>query len=117
MKIEKIAADDAILKELGTRFARLRLDRNLTQSQLAELAGISKRTTERLEAGSVATQLSGFIRVCRALEIIERFDLLLPEPSLSPIDQLKLHGRTRQRAAPKKKKKTSSKSWHWGDEG
>ena len=116
MKIAKQATDEAIVREIGGRFARARLDRNWTQAQLAESAGISKRTVERLEAGSVATHMSGLIRVCRALEMMDRLDLLVPEPVSSPIEQLKLQGRTRRRAGPKKKAKAPSKNWRWGDE-
>ncbi len=105
-----------MLTELGGRLARLRLERNLTQAQLAEQSGVSKRTVERLESGSVATQLSGFIRVCRVLDVIERFDVLVPEPVPSPIAQLKLGGKTRQRASATKMAQSSSKQWHWGDE-
>ncbi len=79
---------------MGERLAKIRLDRNLTQAQLATQAGVSKRTVERLEAGAVATQLSGFIRVCRVLDLIERFDLLVPEPVPSPVAQLKLAAET-----------------------
>jgi hypothetical protein len=71
---------------------------------------------ERLESGSVATQLSGFIRVCRVLDAIERFDLLVPEPVPSPVEQLKLRGRKRQRASAKRKAKVTSREWQWGDE-
>src|SRR3990172_4893411 len=115
MKITKQSTDEAVLGELGGRLARVRLDRNLTQAQLAEQAGVSKRTVERLESGSVAT-VSGFIRVCRVLDIVERFDLLVPEPVPSPVEQLKLRGRRRQRASARRKAKASSKKWQWGDE-
>ncbi len=116
MKITKQATDEAILGELGGRLAKIRLDRNLTQAQLATQAGVSKRTVERLEAGVVATQLSGFIRVCRVLNVIERFDLLVPEPVPSPVAQLKMAGRKRQRASTVKPVKPSTKKWQWGDE-
>ena len=116
MKITAQAADEAVLNELGGRLARLRLDRNLTQAQLAGEAGISKRTVERLESGSVPTQLSGFIRVCRVLDILERFDLLVPESLPSPIEQLKLRGRKRHRATTRRMLNTSPKKWQWGDE-
>ena len=116
MKIAKQASDEAILSELGGRLARVRLEQNLTQAQLAEQAGVSKRTVERLESGSVATQLSGFIRVCRVLDLVERFDLLVREPVPSPIEQLKLRGRKRQRASARRPAKVSSKKWQWGDE-
>jgi transcriptional regulator with XRE-family HTH domain len=117
MKMDKQASDEAILRELGERLARIRLARNLTQAQLAQQAGVSKRTVERLESGSVATQLSGFIRVCRMLDIIERFDMLVPEPLPSPLEQLRLGGRQRRRASAARTKKTSDKNWEWGDEG
>jgi transcriptional regulator with XRE-family HTH domain len=116
MKITKQAADEAVLSELGGRLAQVRLERNLTQAQLAEQAGVSKRTVERLESGSVATQLTGFIRVCRVLDLVERFDLLIPEPVPGPIEQLKLRGRKRQRASARRKAKFPSKKWQWGDE-
>jgi putative transcriptional regulator len=116
MKITKQATDDAVLAELGARLARIRLERNLPQGKLAKHAGVSKRTVERLEAGTVATQLSGFIRVCRALGVLERFETLVPEPVPSPIEQLKLRGRQRQRASNTKVVKSPSKKWQWYDE-
>jgi transcriptional regulator with XRE-family HTH domain len=115
MKITKQATDEAVLAELGGRLTRVRLERNLTQAQLAEQAGVSKRTVQRLEAGAVATQLSGFIRVCRVLEVIERFDLLIPEPVPSPVEQLKLAGRKRQRASGAQAAKSAAQKWQWGD--
>jgi transcriptional regulator with XRE-family HTH domain len=116
MKITKQATDDAVLAELGGRLARIRLERNLTQGQLAEQAGVSKRTVERLESGAVATQLSGFIRVCRVLGVLERLDTLVPEPVPSPVAQLKLRGRQRQRASATKAVKSADKKWQWGNE-
>jgi transcriptional regulator with XRE-family HTH domain len=116
MRIAKQATDEAVLSELGGRLAQARLEQNLTQAQLAEQAGVSKRTVERLESGSVATQLSGFIRVCRVLDLVERFDLLVPEPVPSPVEQLKLRGRRRQRASAKRKVKAAPRKWEWGDE-
>lgn len=116
MKITRQVTDEAVLSELGGRLSRVRLERNLTQAQLAEQAGVSKRTVERLESGSVATQMSGFIRVCRVLDMVERFDLLVPEPVPSPVEQLRLRGRKRQRASARRKAKASSKKWQWGDE-
>jgi transcriptional regulator with XRE-family HTH domain len=90
MKFVKQTSDEAVLGELGARLAQARLERNLTQAHLAAQAGVSKNTVQRLESGSVATQLSGFIRVCRVLDLLEWFDLLVPEPVPSPVEQLKL---------------------------
>jgi DNA-binding XRE family transcriptional regulator len=43
MEITRTASDDAVLKELGERLSRYRLNSNLTQESLANEAGISKR--------------------------------------------------------------------------
>jgi transcriptional regulator with XRE-family HTH domain len=115
MKIGYQITDEAILRELGRRLANARLQRNLTQTQLATESGVSKSTVQRLELGAAATQLSGFIRVCRVLGVIERFDLLVPEPVPSPVEQLKLAGRKRQRASAAKPAKSPAKKWQWGD--
>ena len=114
MRITKQATDTMILGELGGRLAKVRLDRNLTQARLAAQAGVSKSTVERLEAGAVATQLSGFIRVCRTLDLVERFELLVPEPVPSPVAQLKLGGKQRRRASVTKSAAPASKKWQWG---
>jgi transcriptional regulator with XRE-family HTH domain len=116
MKIIDDVSDEAILRELGQRLARIRLDRNLTQAQLAELAGLSKRTVERLESGEVATQLSGFVRVCRALDLLERLETMVPELAPSPIVQLKQRGHARQRASRATATAPASRAWTWGAE-
>lgn len=72
--------------------------RNLTQATLAEEAGVSKRTLERLESGEVASRLSGLVRVCCVLGLLDRFEALFPAPGLSPVEQLKLAGQCRTRA-------------------
>ena len=113
MRIESQLTDDAILRELGKRIARTRLERNLTQAALAEQAGVSKRTVERLESGEVATQLSVFVRVCRALALVDRLDAFIPEPVPSPVAQLKLQGRTRRRASGSKVAPKKPTKWTW----
>lgn len=98
MNLLNTDTDHTVLTELGARMAQVRLSQNLTQAALATEAGVSKRTIERLESGAVGTQLSGFVRVCRALGLLDRLGLLVPETTPSPMAQLKLHGKTRQRA-------------------
>jgi transcriptional regulator with XRE-family HTH domain len=115
MELSKHVSAETVLSELGGRLARIRLDRNLTQAELAEQAGVSKRTVERLESGAAATQLSGFLRVCRALGLLERFDALVPEAQPSPIAQLKLRGKQRRRASSGKTPHPPVRKWTWGD--
>lgn len=115
MKITDKIGDEALLTLLGERLARLRLAKNMTQEQLAGQAGLGVRTVQRLELGAAATQLSGFVRVCRVLGLVERFDALIPEQAASPIAQLRLQGRRRRRATGRKVKADVPKPWTWGE--
>lgn len=108
--------DEKILEELGARLAGTRLGRNLTQAALAEQAGVSKRTVERLESGAVATQLSGFLRVCRVLGLLETFGNLVPEAVVSPMEQLKRQRGKRKRATGKNAAPAKPGKWTWGDD-
>ncbi len=107
-------SDKAILKELGKRIARYRLNRNLTQSALAGEAGISERTMIRLEQGQ-SSQLLNFIRVLRVLDMLKNLEALVPEPPVSPIQQVKMQGKQRQRATSPSGRPESREPWSWGD--
>ena len=113
--------DNAVLKRLGQRLAQRRLARNLTQDQLATQAGVGLRTVQRLELGAAATQLSGFVGICRVLGLTDRLDTFIPEEAASPMAQLKLQGRRRQRASAARAPAaaapapTEPKKWTWGD--
>ncbi len=111
--ITKYLSDDAFLSKLGERLCRYRLRLGLTQAALADKAGISKRTVERIEAGSSA-QLSSFIRLCRALDLLDDLDRLVPALALSPMEQLKLGGKQRRRASSQPPRPPTS-AWVWGD--
>jgi transcriptional regulator with XRE-family HTH domain len=115
MKIEPLLTDASILAELGERLASLRIQRNLTQAELADQAGVSKRTVERLEAGAVASQLSSFIRVCRVLGLVESLDQCIPSPSESPMTLLKLAGKKRKRASGKRLAPAKPGKWTWAE--
>ena len=116
MKISVELTDTAVLEELGMRLAGARLGRNLTQAELAEQAGVSKRTVERLESGAVAAHLSGFLRVCRVFGLLENFESLIPEAATSPMEQLKRQRGKRQRATGKRGSTGKPGKWTWGDE-
>ena len=110
MNFSDAKSDAATLRELGNRIAQYRLNRNLTQSALATEAGVSKRTIERIEAGS-SIQLSTMLQVLRVFKLLEPFGLALS---------------AEKAAAPTKNKSTServenplpaepaSKSHSWG---
>ena len=118
MKITSQNTDDTVLGELGARLAHTRLERNLTQRELASEAGVGTATVERMEGGHTV-KLSSFIRVLRVLGLLDGLDELVPEPTPSPIERLKLHGKQRRRAAstpPTGTPADEAGPWTWGDE-
>ena len=119
MPLPSTPPDPTLLADLGSRLARQRLDRNLSQDDLAREAGVSKRTLHRMEHGHSA-QMTNWIRVLRALDLLGNLDQFLPAPAPSPMQQLKLQGRLRQRAssvAPAQAHdKGKPKPWTWGDD-
>ncbi len=115
MNISNTLTDGAILAETGKRIAQCRLERQLTQAEMAKEAGVSKRTVERIEAGGSA-QMSTIIRILRVLDLLPGLDHLIPEPGPRPMDLLKLKGKVRQRASPSQKPDQANKKWSWGDD-
>jgi transcriptional regulator with XRE-family HTH domain len=112
MQIDKLISDAAILAELGKRLARLRLDLQLTQADLAREAGISKRTVERIEAGESA-QMSNLIRICRVLDLLPGVDRFIPPVGPRPMDLIKNKGKRRQRASSNRKSGAPDDHWSW----
>tara|TARA_R110002073_G_scaffold110418_3_gene246658 strand:+ start:1099 stop:1533 length:435 start_codon:yes stop_codon:yes gene_type:complete len=113
MKFLDKNSDSAILKELGSRIALHRLNRNLAQEELAKEAGISLRTLVRIEGGYPA-QTPNIVRLLRVLHLLENLEALIPEPPISPVQQLKMQGKQRKRASSKSAASASKQPWSWG---
>lgn len=92
-------SDKELLRALGARVKTLRLERNLSQDQVAAAAGVGRATLVRLEGGQSVTLLS-FVQVLRALEVLEELESFLPEPGVSPLQLLERQGKRRRRASP-----------------
>ncbi len=88
--------NSAIAAELGERLERLRLAQNMTQQMLAEEIGITAKSYRQLVAGG--GKLENMIAALRALNALDQLDNFLPDTPASPLEQLKLRGKQRQRA-------------------
>ncbi len=95
----------AIAAELGNRLERLRLQHNLTQQALSAEIGITPKSYRQLVAGG--GKLENMIAALRALNALDQLDNFLPAPPPSPLEQLKLQGKQRQRARQKQYPKGS----------
>ena len=104
------------LDRLSERLVQHRLNRNLTQDELARSAGISRRTLARLENGE-PTQFENFLRTLIALGLEDGLERLVPDVPQSPLQQLGRSSRTRKRATGRRKARAEpSASWSWDDD-
>ncbi|QKW83479.1 helix-turn-helix domain-containing protein [Acinetobacter sp. FDAARGOS_724] len=111
MKFHKSDNPSYIAEVIGLRLKRARLNRDMTQVEVADRAWVSKRTVLKAEKGDV--RLADLIAILRALEMLDEINSFLPEPPLSPIELLKLRGKIRKRASGNNKNKTDTPNLGW----
>uniref|UniRef100_UPI0002782C51 Probable transcriptional regulator n=1 Tax=Vibrio vulnificus (strain CMCP6) TaxID=216895 RepID=UPI0002782C51 len=70
----------ALAEEIGDRLKQARLNRDLTQSEVAEIAGIARKTVLNAEKGKV--QLDIMIAILMALDLTEQIDLFIPKQEI-----------------------------------
>ena len=106
------ASSSAIITALFERLEEIRLSRNVSQAALAEEAGVSRSTITRLAQGQNIS-FDSLVRVMQALDLSDHLAALLPDPSVRPVERIRLQGRERRRASSKRE---TAESWQWGDE-
>lgn len=57
------------LKTLGTHIRQIRIEKKLTQEQLADLAGVSENTIVTLESGKLNTTVATCFDIAKALGV------------------------------------------------
>ena len=95
-------SDPTVVSELCRNLKLMRLNKNWSQSRLAEQAGLDRVTISRMENGRAATLLT-FVQVLRALDKLHLLNVFDEEPEQSPLKLLKLQEMQRQKASPQKK--------------
>ncbi len=90
-------SDPAVVKEIGRLVQQMRLNRNLTQEELATRSGVNRVTISRFEGGQAATLLT-LIQILRALDKLDILDTFHEEAETSPLQLLNLKKKQRKRA-------------------
>ena len=103
-----------IEKQLCQRLERVRLDQNISQSVLAEEAGVSRRTISRMENGE-GVSLDTFVRVARALGLIEQLQSLFQLPEIRPVDRVRGQAPRKNASSSRSKTKDTEAPWEWDD--
>jgi len=105
-------SDNAILGLLGQQIKQMRLNRNLTQSQLSSIAGVSRSTISDLEQGNRGA-LSSLIQILRALNKLEVLNSFITNAAISPLQIAKSLGKKRKRASGKNKINNLNEGPEW----
>ncbi len=105
-------SDSAIVAQIGIFVKKTRLRQNITQSKLAEMAGLNRWTISQLENGE-SVNLGSLIQILRALDalyVLSQFEVI---DEISPLEYAKLKKKEKQRARGKAGKKSNEDDLGW----
>ena len=91
-------SDPAILEEIGQRLKAFRLQKNITQEEMAQKIGVNRVTIGEIEKGRPSSLLT-FIQLLRGLDKLDLLSNISTVPTISPIQMAKLQKKSRQRAS------------------
>ncbi len=103
-------SDQQVLLEITQRVKQRRLNKNMTQQELAEKTGLHVQTIKNFESGK-STKLRTLIQILRVFDDLEALNQFLPDPGISPIQLLKLKGKERTRASGSKETPNTDAPW------
>ena len=85
----KFKTNSELQAELGQRLRRLRLQRNMPRTELAEKAGVAAGSIAKAEAGE-DIRLSTLLGLMRVLGGLDQVLQLIPEAQVSPLEAVDL---------------------------
>ncbi len=109
MKFEKGCQE--YIKELGQKIKTYRIMNEMSQQDLEDKSGVSKRSISRLEQGE-SVQTDNLFKILIALGLGDNIELLVPDQTNRPSYYLEKSGSKLKRV----RKKTQSNDFKWGDE-
>ena len=98
----------AIMNQLGRQIKQMRLNKNITQTQMGRISGLSRSAISDFENKGMGS-INSFVQILRTLEKLEILDHFITEAPISPIQFAKLHGKARKRASGSRQTKLEFK--------
>ena len=99
------------INELGRKIKAYRISMGMSQQDLEDQTGVSKRSISRLEQGE-SVQVDNLFKILLALGLGDNIDLLVPDQVNRPSYYLEKTENKPQRV----RKRTKNNSFKWGDE-
>lgn len=100
------------ITELGQKIKTYRITKGMSQQDLEDQTGVSKRSISRLEQGK-SVQVDNLFKILVALNLGENIELLVPDQTKRPSYYLDKKEERPQRVRKNQEKKNEFK---WGDE-
>jgi len=103
-------SDAALVNMLGEFVRHQRLMQNITQDELAKLAGINRSTLVKFEGGK-GGNINILIQLLRALNQLHILESFQVRHELSPLQLAKLEAEERKRASKRRKPSNAKSDW------
>ena len=107
-------SSDQYLTQLVEKIKLYRVSKGITQQELEEMSGVSKRSISRLELGN-SVQLDNLFKILLALDLGDNIDSLVPSINKRPSYYIASEKKQPLKRASKSRK-TVTTSFSWGDE-
>ena len=99
------------ISELGKKIKIYRIMKEMSQQDLEDKTGVSKRSISRLEQGETV-QVDNLFKILLALDLGDNIELLVPDQTKRPSFYLEKKDNKPKRV----RKKTVKNGFKWGDE-
>ena len=99
------------IRELGQKIKTYRIMKEMSQQDLEDKTGVSRRSISRLEQGE-SVQVDNLFKILLALELGENIELLVPDQMKRPSFYLEKGDDKPKRV----RKRTEKGKFKWGDE-
>ena len=109
--MKKQKAYQEYIRELGQKIKIYRIMKEMSQQDLEDKTGVSKRSISRLEQGE-SVQLDTLFKILLALDLGENIELLVPDQTKRPSFYLEKADNKPKRV----RKRTKKDTFKWGDE-
>ena len=99
-----IQTDKELIARIGSKLKEIRIDKNVSQTELAERTGMHRNSIISIERGS-SFSTESLIKILRALEALDKiaFFFSKKEHKLSPIEVFEREKKAKKRASKKRK--------------
>jgi len=99
------------IRELGKKIKTYRILKEMSQQDLENKTGVSKRSISRLEQGE-SVQVDNLFKILLALDLEDNIELLVPDQTKRPSFYLEKSESKNKRV----RRKTEKHDFKWGDE-